>query len=262
MFDTVPLLVRYFPALLRLSPAADDQWVWGLLQMAALPSEAARLSEEEVARVLKTHHIRRFTASQVCQVLRQAPLPPSPGSPESCAEHLLSLLPILECLNAQRKKTLHALSALIKEAQTCPEHPMHATVRGMLSLPGLGIQTATTLLAEASHLLAARDYAGLRSYSGVAPVTKQSGKTKRVQMRNGCNQRVREACYHWARVSIQRDEEARRHYQQLREGGHGHGRALRGVCDRLLSILIAISRSGLLYDPNRRLLGRAEYTCR
>lgn len=58
---------------------------------------------------------------------------------ESCAEHLLSLLPILGCLNAQRKKTQHALSGLIKEAQTCPEHPMHATVRAMLSLPGLGV---------------------------------------------------------------------------------------------------------------------------
>ncbi len=43
------LLVRYFPAVLRLSPAADDQWVWDLLQLAALPAEAARLSEEEIA---------------------------------------------------------------------------------------------------------------------------------------------------------------------------------------------------------------------
>ncbi|MBV9083984.1 MAG: hypothetical protein JOZ62_15000 [Acidobacteriaceae bacterium] len=35
-------------------------------------------------------------------------------------------------------------------------------------------------------------------------MTKQSGKTRRVQMRNGRNQRVREACYHWARVRMQR----------------------------------------------------------
>ena len=99
------------------------------------------------------------------------------------------------------------------------------------------------------------DSAGLRAYSGVAPVTKQCGKTKRVQMRNGCNQRVREACYQWARVSVQRDEHARQRYQQLRDAGHGHGRALRGVCDRLLSVLIGILRSGLPYDPNRT--GRA-----
>ncbi len=73
-------------------------------------------------------------------------------------------------------------------------------------------------------------------------------------MRNGCNQRVREACYHWARLSMQRDEQARQHYRRLRDGGHGHGRALRGVCDRLLSVLMAMLRSGLLYDPNHRRL--------
>lgn len=132
---------------------------------------------------------------------------------------------------------------------------MHTRVRAMLSLPGLGVLTATTLLAEAGHLLANKDYAGLRAYSGVAPVTKQSGKTKRVQMRNGCNQRVREACYHWARVSVQRDGQTRTHYQQLRSNGHGHGRALRGVCDRLISVLIGILRSGLPYDPNRHRKG-------
>jgi transposase len=119
----------------------------------------------------------------------------------------------------------------------------------MLSMPGIGVQSATTLLAEAGHLLAAKDSAGLRACSGVAPVTKQSGKTKRVHMRKGCNQRVREACYHWARVSVQRDDHTRQHYRQLSEAGHGHGRALRGVWDRLLSVLVALLRSGRTYDP-------------
>jgi len=42
------LLVRYFPAVLRLSPAADDPWTWDLLETAALPAEAARLSEKRL----------------------------------------------------------------------------------------------------------------------------------------------------------------------------------------------------------------------
>ena len=80
-----------FPPCFVYLQRADDQWVWDLLEMAALPTEAVRLSEEEVARVLKTHHIRRFTASQVCEVLRQkrtlttglhrpVPARPSPGT--------------------------------------------------------------------------------------------------------------------------------------------------------------------------------------
>lgn len=48
----------------------------------------------------------------------------------------------------------------------------------MLPLPGLGVQTATTLLAEAGHTLATKNCAGLRFYSGVAPVTKQPAKQR------------------------------------------------------------------------------------
>jgi len=76
-------------------------------------------------------------------------------------------------------------------------------------------------------------------------------------MRNGCNQRVREACYHWARVRMQRDKKARQHYRELRDAGHGHGRALLGVCDRFLSVLIGVLRSGMPYDPNRCSMGRS-----
>lgn len=246
------LLVRYFPAVLQLSAAADDAWVWDLLELATLPTAAARMSEEHVAPVLKRYRIRRFTAAQVCAVLRQEALPMASSSTESCAEHALLLLPVLRCLHAQRKQIVHTMSELIENVVSCPEDPNHATVRAMLSIPGIGVQIATTLLAEASHLLAAKDRAGLRAYSGVAPVTKQSGKSKRIHMRRGCNQRVREACYHWARVCVQRDHQTRLHYRQLRDAGHGHARALRGVCDRLLSVLVSMLRTNQIYDPGRQ----------
>jgi hypothetical protein len=42
------------------------------------------------------------------------------------------------------------------------------------------------------------------------------------------------------------------HYAHLRQVGHNHGRALRGVADRLLAVLIAMLKSGQTYDPNRR----------
>jgi hypothetical protein len=37
------------------------------------------------------------------------------------------------------------------------------------------------------------------------------------------------------------------HYSRLREAGHSHGRALRGVCDRLISTLRAVVRTGIPY---------------
>src|SRR3982074_283267 len=47
----------------------------------------------------------------------------------------------------------------------------------LASLPGVGSIVLATLLAEAWDPLQRRDYAALRSLTGVAPVTKRSGKS-------------------------------------------------------------------------------------
>jgi hypothetical protein len=42
------------------------------------------------------------------------------------------------------------------------------------------------------------------------------------------------------------------HYDQLRAAGHQHARALRGVGDRLLAMLMAMLRQQTRFDPLRR----------
>jgi hypothetical protein len=70
-------------------------------------------------------------------------------------------------------------------------------------------------------------------------------------MRTGCNGRLRNALYHWARVASQYDAPSHRYYGRLRARGHTHGRALRSLADRLLRVLVAMLKSGELYDPAR-----------
>ncbi len=106
------------------------------------------------------------------------------------------------------------------------------------------------LLAEAPKPLRDRDYHALRSLSGVAPVTRSSGKHRVVVMRKACHVRLRTAVYHWGRVAIQHDPVSRDRYAVLRARGHGHGRALRSVADRLLGVACAMLQSQTLYDPN------------
>src|SRR6266542_1741872 len=120
-----------------------------------------------------------------------------------------------------------------------------------LLLPGVGRVVAATMLAEASQLLAQRNYHALRTLGGIAPVTRQSGKRLAVRRRYGCNHRLGNAFYHWARVSSQCDPRPKLHYQTLRQLGHSHGRALRGVADRLLALLVAMLRDQTLYDTTR-----------
>jgi len=77
-----------------------------------------------------------------------------------------------------------------------------------------------TLFGEAAEPLRKRDYHALRTLSGVAPVTRRSGKRCVVLMRQACHLRLRTAVYHWARVAIQHDARSRARYAELRKRGH------------------------------------------
>ena len=117
---------------------------------------------------------------------------------------------------------------------------------------------AATLLAEAGELLAARDYSTLRTRTGVAPITRRSGNKLIVLMRYACNEYLRDACHHWAQGAIRWDPRSPQHYARLRAKGHRHGRALRGVADRLEAMLIAMLRTDTLYDPTRHAAPRVD----
>lgn len=116
------------------------------------------------------------------------------------------------------------------------------------SMPGLGRIILAVLLAEAWQPLRRRDYHALRCLSGVAPVTRRSGKTCVVVRRYACNKRLQNALYHWARVAVQHDEISRNRYAALRRRGHTHARALRTVADRLLSVACTLLGQQILFD--------------
>ncbi len=244
-------LQRYYYQLLKLSPAVDEPWVWDTLEAAPLPSQGARLTTSRVEKILKRNRIRRLDAAAVRGVLGEAPLTVAPGAAEAAAEHALLLLPRLRLLNRQRAEVGRRIQQVLDQmaVPTDEEPDKHRDVTLLLSLPGVGRVIAATMLAEASQPLAERDYHALRAYGGTAPITRQSGKKRVVCMRQACNPRVRNALYHWARVASQHDPRSKDQYDRLRKAGHSHGRALRGVADRLLAVLVAILSNGSIYDP-------------
>ncbi|HVQ78070.1 MAG TPA: IS110 family transposase [Candidatus Binatia bacterium] len=246
-------LHRFCPDLLTLCPAADEPWFWALLAQALTPSRRKPLSLKTVTAVLKAHRIRRLTAETVHTALQVPFLRVAPGTVEAACAHIALLLPRLRLVHDQRTRTvgprLEALLAALGQEEVAGEHRDVTILR---SLPGVGRLVAATVLAEAARPLAERDYQTLRAQAGVAPVTRQSGKKAQVSMRLACNRRLRNAVYHWARVSIGVDPRCRAHYDRLRQGGHQHARALRGVADRSLGVLLAMLASRTLYDAERR----------
>jgi transposase len=247
-------LWRFYPQLLALSPAADEPWLWALLAQAPTPAQGRRLTLSAVRALLARHRIRRLTAEAVHAALQEAALPVAAGTVEAASEHVGLLLPRVQLVHEQRARCDRRLEALLQQlaapaAGADPEE--HRDVTILRSLPGHGRVVAATMLAEASRPLAARDYQTLRAHAGAAPVTRQSGKSRLVCMRRSCNGRLRGAVFHWARNAIRLDAHCRTHYQRLRQR-HGHARALRGVADRLLNVLISMLSSRTLYDPDRR----------
>jgi transposase len=210
-------------------------------------------TSKRIEKLLRDWHIRRIDAEQVAAILRGRSFSLAAGTIEAASEHVLLLLPHLRLLHQQRAAIAARIERILDDLSTPAEsHQPLSDVTVLLSLPGVGRIITATLLAEAPQFLAARDYHALRAYAGVAPVTRQSGKKSAVLMRYGCNLRLRNAIYHWSRVSMQRDTRSREHYHRLRSKGHSHGRALRGLADRLLALLCAMLRSGTAYDPTRR----------
>jgi hypothetical protein len=71
-------------------------------------------------------------------------------------------------------------------------------------------------------------------------------------MRNACNARLRTAVYYWASTSINCDSKSRQQYDALRTAGHHHARALRGLADRLLGLLVAMLKHRTTFSNLRR----------
>jgi len=247
-------LQRFYPQVLTLCPAADEPWVWTLVDRLPTPAAAAGRARGRVVRaLLAQHRIRRITAEEVHHVLTAAALPVAPGVTEAATAHIALLVPRLRLVHEQRTHCERRLDVLLTALATPAadsEQPEHRDVTILRSLPGVGRVVAATMLAEATRPLAARDYQTLRAHAGVAPVTRQSGKTRLVAMRHSCNSRLRTAVFHWASNSIRLDDRCRQHYDHLRQR-HNHARALRGVADRLLRILIVMLTEGAVYDPGR-----------
>lgn len=250
------LVYRSAPGVLALCPAADEPWFWALWRAAPTPTAQRRLSLRRLDRLLRDQRVRRLEATQLRDVLQQPPVYTAPGVVDAVADHIAVLLPRVDLVATQRRAAGRHLSRLLDEL-AADEPPAgdpreHSDVAIVRSMPGVGTRVAARMLAEASQPLVERAYHVMRACMGVAPVTKQSGRRRRVSMRYACNTRLRQAAYHWARVGAQTDPASRAYYATLRERGHSHGRALRSVADRLLRILMALLTRGQIFDRDHR----------
>ena len=198
--------------------------------------------------------------------MRQPAINVADGVAEAATIHISSLVTRLRVVGRELHDAMRKLDELCagldEPSPTASEHGGGGRhdVKILKSMPGIGRINLAVLLAEASGPLSRRDYQALRTLSGVAPVTKQSGKSRVVVRRYAAHVRLRDAVYHWARVATQHDPKSRSRYVALRQRGHSHGRAIRGVADRLLALACTLLQRQTVFDRDFSTAEAAELT--
>ena len=139
-----------------------------------------------------------------------------------------------------------ALAAEIEEAFLA--HPFGELLS---SLPGIGPRTGSRILAEIGDGTRFADGDRLASYAGLAPVTRQSGKSLNgeVKSRRG-NHRLKNAMFLAAFASL-RTPESKAFYDRKRAKGKRHNAALICLARRRCNVILAMLRSGEFYRASK-----------
>ena len=244
----------YRPGLLVLCPGADEPWLWALLEKAPSPSQGAKLTRASIGAVLKKHRIRRLNIEDVQTVLRKDVLSLRPVYIESHVARVLVLTAKLKLAQTQIDKLEKEIKTELAERVQSEEQTKRRDLTILLSLPGFGPLTTATALGESGDAFERRDYNALRSICGAAPITKQSGGSRFVVMRQFCQPRLRVALHISALQAIRIDPKFHDLYVRARARGHTVGRAIRNIVDRLLFLAVQLLRKNELYDVTLRQL--------
>jgi transposase len=251
---------RTVPQLLTLCNGADEAWFWELLSIAPTAEKLSRLTLPRLSKLLKRHGKRNVDAETVHSLVRQPAMPVADGVGEATEIVLRSLIPLMEYLHQEIKLLEAERNALVVqlEKQTNEGKPSDAAI--IDSIPGIGAPTTAVLLAYCGVAIRERDFQHLRTVTGAAPVTKQSGDSSRVHRRYACSRPPRNALFHAANVAVQKDEYWKAQYALLRHRGKTHAHALRNVGISMLRVLVAMLINGELYDATKRKPRKASYS--
>jgi hypothetical protein len=132
------LLRRYYPQMLSLCPGVNEAWFWNLIEFAPQPELVAKLTPSKIARLLKEHRIRRWTADEILTALHAPPLQLAPGAVAATSEHVLLQLPRLRLLEQQRNQVAARIQTILDEMSQPGQTGEHRDVAIILFLAGSG----------------------------------------------------------------------------------------------------------------------------
>lgn len=236
------VLETYYPAATKLFSGLDRAITLAFLRRFPTPAAAQRLTVRRLARFLAQQGYSGRTAAEILiDRIGAHGGTPNAGVDAARSRAMLALVTLLE----QVTWVLDDYARLI--AGVVDRHP---DTEIFASLPGAGPITTATLLAEIGEDRSRFPLPGsLLAEAGLAPVTRQSGSTRRVSFRYAANHHLRAIWGLWMLTAIRVSPWTRDAYDAARARGQSHNRALRSVGARWGRILWRCWQDHRAYDP-------------
>jgi transposase len=154
-------------------------------------------------------------------------------------------------LAAEALATRARLIALDRELEALLDrHPDAALIR---SLPGMGVVLAAEFIAEAGNLSRFPSADALAAAAGIAPVLRQSGKTRFLRRPAGGNKALKRVFYQSAFCSLAHPD-SRTFYKRKRREGKRHHQAVIALARRRINVLWAMLQNRQAFRTNFKLV--------
>ncbi len=150
---------------------------------------------------------------------------------------------------------LQEQQALIKQliSDHFDKHPQLKQQRDLLvSIPGIGAQTAAVLLAEIGRIEDYQNARQLAAHAGLTPSERSSGTSVHGKTRLSCtgNSRLRKALYMPAVVSMRHNPLLKTFSERLLDRGKAKMQAIGAIMRKLVHLAFGILKSQQPFDPN------------
>lgn len=239
-------LKEYFPQ--ALAWAGDDLTTpvaWAFLERWPTLAAVQRARPATLERFYHQHNCR--SRSKIAARLQAiATAVPLTDDPAILAPHVLLVRALVQQLRALTRAITEFETAIAAHFQAHPDAALFA------ALPGAGAALAPRLLvAFGPDRTRFASPTVVQQYSGIAPVTRRSGKSRTVTWRWAAPTFVRQTFHEFASQSIRRCAWARAYYAQQRARGASAQQAIRALAFKWIRILWRCWHSRTPYDDTR-----------
>jgi len=239
-------LKLYFPLLLELFPGKLDQpLVTRLLRRWPTLPDLRKANPATLKTFFKEHGLRNEErrAELVTAIRSATDLTTDKALLEPYAAYAEGLARQLE----EIVKSIEKFDAKIEAAVA-----VHEDTPIFQSLPGAGAVLVPRLIAAfGSDRERYESAEQIQNYSGIAPVTRESGKSRSVQRRRACPKFLRQTFHEFADHSRRWSRWAKAWYDQKRASGMKHQATVRALAYKWIRILFQLWKTRQTYSEER-----------